>query len=296
VRVAIIGANGQLGSDCERAFAGAGHEVLPLTHADADIADAAQVNEVMRRLRPDVVVNTAAMHNVEACEAAPLEAFAANAVGARNLAAVARELDHVLVHVSTDYVFDGAKGAPYVESDLPRPLNVYGNSKVAGEHFVAAIAPRHFVVRTSGLYGRSACRAKGGLNFVRLMLKLARERGEVKVVTDEIVTPTFTLDLARQIVALTGTRAYGVVHATCQGECSWNEFAGTIFDLAGVDVRLNAALSAEFPAKVPRPSYSVLENRALQAAGVDVMPHWRDSLTSYLAEIGELSAPVASPL
>lgn len=296
MRVAIIGANGQLGSDCERAFAGDGHEVLPLTHADMDISHAAQVDEVMRRLRPDVVVNTAAMHNVEACEAAPLDAFAANAVGARNLASVARELDHVLVHVSTDYVFDGAKGAPYVESDLPRPLNVYGNSKVAGEHFVAATAPRHFVVRTSGLYGRSACRAKGGLNFVRLMLKLARERGEVKVVADEFVTPTYTLDLARQIVALAGTGAYGVVHATCQGECSWNEFAGAIFELAGVDVRLNAASSADFPAKVPRPTYSVLENRALQSAGIDVMPHWRESLTRYLAETGELSAPVAAPL
>lgn len=291
MKIAIIGANGQLGSDCCEAFHEAGHEVRPLTHDEIDIADADSVSSTCRGLQPDVVVNTAAMHNVDACETSPARAFAVNGIGARNLAEAARDLDCLLVHVSTDYVFDGSKGQPYTERDCPRPLNVYGNTKVSGEHFVQAIAARYFVVRSSGLYGKAPCRAKGGLNFVRLMLKLARERGEVKVVTDETVTPTYTRDLARQIVALAGSDRYGIVHATSQGECSWHEFAQAIFELADVPVRVHPALSSEFPAKVPRPTYSVLANQHLQSHNLDIMPHWKESLRSYLKEIGELSAP-----
>ncbi|MDQ3308495.1 MAG: dTDP-4-dehydrorhamnose reductase [Gemmatimonadota bacterium] len=292
MKIAIIGANGQLGSDCQAAFHEAGHEVVPLTHEEIDIADAGSVSSTCRGLQPDVIVNTAAMHNVDACETSPERAFAVNGIGARNLAAAARDLDCVLVHISTDYVFDGSKGEPYTEQDCPRPLNVYGNTKVSGEHFVQAVAPRHFVVRSSGLYGKAPCRAKGGLNFVRLMLKLARERGEVRVVTDEAVSPTYTHDLARQIVALADSDRYGIIHATSQGECSWYEFAQAIFELADAPVRLHPALSSEFPAKVPRPTYSVLANQHLQSHGLDLMPHWRESLQSYLEEIGELGASV----
>ncbi len=286
--VAVIGANGQLGHDVCRAFAEAGYAIAPFTHADLEITERAAVSAAFAQTRPAVIVNTAAMHNVEQCEADPARAFAVNGIGARNVALAATDIDATVLHVSTDYVFDGTKGSPYTERDCPRPLSVYGNTKLGGEYAVLAIGPRHAVVRSSGLYGSQPCRAKGGLNFVRLMLKLARERGEVRVVTDEIVTPTYTRDLAVQLVAIADAGVTGVVHATCQGSCSWHDFAAAVFELAGQPIRLLAARSADFPAKVARPAYSVLDNERLRAAGVDRMPPWRDSLRRYLTEIGEI--------
>lgn len=296
MKVAVIGANGQLGVDCCREFAAAGHEVLPLTRQEIDLVRGEDLTRTLEEARPDVIVNTAAMHNVEACEAAPEQAFLVNGIGSWYLAKAAHALDSVLIHISTDYVFDGARGVPYTEEDRPQPLNAYGNTKLSGEHFVLSTAPRSFVVRTSGLYGSSPCRAKnGGLNFAQLMLKLARERGSVKVVTDERVTPTYTRDLARQLVALSGSSGYGLVHATSQGDCSWYEFAEAIFDLAGIPVQTNVASSGDFPVKVPRPSYSVLANQRLQDLGIDLMPSWRESLRSFLEEVGELDARATVP-
>jgi dTDP-4-dehydrorhamnose reductase len=190
-------------------------------------------------------------------------------LGARNLALVTHGLGIPLVHISTDYVFDGAKREPYTESDEAIPLNVYGNTKLAGEAFIRAIAPKHFILRTSALYGRSPCRAKGGLNFVELMLKLAKERPVLKVVNDETVSPTSTLELARQIVFLSRTDHFGMYHATAEGSCTWYEFAQEIFDMAGVEANLTIASPHEFPTKVPRPKYSVLENERLKALGLN---------------------------
>lgn len=283
MKVAVIGANGQLGIDICRAFRDRHDEVVELNHSGLDIADREAVSTTLREVKPALLVNTAAMHNVDACEADPAKAFAVNGIGARNLALVANEQGFRLLHLSSDYVFDGAKGAPYLEHDAPLPLNVYGNTKLAGEYFIRTIARQYFIVRVSGLYGHNLCRAKGGLNFVSLMLKLAKERGAVKVVDDEFVSPTFTEDVARQIVHLAGSQAYGIYHATSQGSCSWHEFAATIFALTNTPVALSAAAPGEFPAKVPRPKYSVLENAALKAAGLDIMPHWQDGLTRYLA-------------
>ena len=181
-------------------------------------------------IAPQVVVNAAAYHNVEACEADPRPAFAVNAIGSRNLAAASLRLGFRLIHISTDYVFDGRKKQPYTEEDCPRPLNCYGNSKLSGELFIQAIAKNYAIVRVSGLYGAAPCRAKKGLNFVKIMLKLARERGEVKVVTDEFVTPTYTLAAAEQIARLADAPESGLFHATPQGQCSWHEFAEAIFD------------------------------------------------------------------
>lgn len=287
MRAAVIGANGQLGSDACAALAEAGHEVVPLTHAEIELADAASVRAALEAAGADVVINTAAAHNVEGCEAEPEHAFRINAVGTRNLAIATRETGGRLIHVSTDYVFDGTKGAPYVESDRALPLNVYGNSKLAGEHFALAELERVAVVRTSGLYGRSACRAKqGGLNFVQLMRKLGAEKGEVTVVVDERVSPTPTHALARQLVALAATEHRGIFHATTQGECSWHEFAVEIFRLSGMDVKVHEGRASAMPRKVRRPAYSVLDNAALREAGIDVMPHWREGLAEYVAMIG----------
>jgi dTDP-4-dehydrorhamnose reductase len=282
MKIAVIGSNGQLGSDVVRAFCANDDEVHQFTHSDLELASADSVSKCLERLMPEIVVNTAAMHHVENCEREPEKAFAVNAIGARNLAIAARSLDAVLVHVSTDYVFDGRKARPYCEDDLPCPLNVYGNSKLTGEFFVRTLAPRHFVVRTSAIYGANPCRAKGGLNFIELMLKLARERGEVRVVDDEFVSPTPTTEIAKQIVALSRSSSYGLYHCTAEGSCSWYEFAQEIFALTGTKVKLSVAGTNEFPMKVPRPRYSILENANLKIQGLNVFRDWRDGLREYL--------------
>ncbi|HZS62160.1 MAG TPA: dTDP-4-dehydrorhamnose reductase [Gemmatimonadaceae bacterium] len=284
--VVVIGANGQLGADLMAACAVRGRRAVGLTHTDIELTNAGSVWSALDHTAPDLIVNTAAMHNVDACERDPSHAFAVNAVGARHLAQAAEHRGATLVHVSTDYVFDGRKGQPYVETDAARPLNAYGVSKLAGEHFVTTLAPKHFVVRTSGLYGANPSRAKaGGLNFVRLMLKLAKEKGRVRVVTDEVVTPTYTADLAEQILDLAETTAYGTYHATSGGACSWNEFAREIFRCAAPDTVVEDASAADFPRPVARPLYSVLDNAGLRRLGIDRMADWRDALSRYLAAL-----------
>jgi dTDP-4-dehydrorhamnose reductase len=285
MKIAVIGSNGQLGSDVVRAFADRGDAVASLTHEDIELSSLESVAACLRLQEPEVVINTAAMHHVENCEQQPDKAYAVNAIGARNLATVTRDLGAVLIHVSTDYVFDGKKDEPYVESDVPLPLNVYGNSKLAGEYFVRSVNPKHFVLRTSALYGKHPCRAKGGQNFVDLMLRLARERGRVRVVDSEFVSPTPTADVARQITALTHCDAYGLYHATAEGSCSWYEFAREIFSVAEIDVKLEVASPTEFPAKVPRPRYSVLENRGLKTMRLNQFEGWQVGLRKYVSEM-----------
>jgi dTDP-4-dehydrorhamnose reductase len=283
MKVAVVGADGQLGVDVVNQFARKGDDVSSLTHTEIEISEIDSVSIRLKEIRPDVVVNTAAMHHVEKCEQEPQKAFAVNGVGARNLALVSREIGATLFHVSTDYVFDGAKRIPYEEADAPQPLNVYGNTKLSGEHFVRGACEKHFVLRTSAIYGKSPCRAKGGLNFVELMLKLARERGKVRVVDSEFVTPTRTTEIAQQIVALSHTDSYGLYHATAEGACSWHEFAAEIFRLTNTKVNLEVAGPNEFPMKVPRPLYSVLENRALKSRGLNSFHPWQIGLREYLA-------------
>ncbi len=285
MKIAVIGADGQLGSDIVDVFRADGHEVLPLTITQLDVTDAPRVRQALADAAAGVIVNTAAMHHVERCEADPAQAFAVNALGPRHLALAADAMNARLVHVSTDYVFDGAQAAPYLESDCPLPLNAYGNSKLAGELFVRAMAQKHYVIRVSGLYGRNPCMEKGGLNFVDLMLKLSRERKELRVVDDEVLTPTSTRSVARQLLCmLTGNAADGLYHATAEGSCSWFEFAREIFRLSRSPVTLNKAAPGEFPAKVPRPKYSVLENANLKRQGLNIMPPWQEALAAYLKE------------
>jgi dTDP-4-dehydrorhamnose reductase len=283
MRVVVIGANGQLGTDVVVEYQNAGDETTGLTHADLDICSLDSTRHVLGAVRPALIVNTAAMHHIENCEKEPLRAYEVNALGVRHLTIVANELNAKLVHVSTDYVFDGSKGSPYVETDVAAPLNVYGNTKLAGEAFLRGCAEKWFVLRTSAIYGKSPCRAKGGKNFIELMLKLARERDELRVVNDEIVSPTSTRELAKQIADLSRTDHYGLYHATAEGSCSWYEFAGAIFELTGTRVNLQVARPDEFPSKVPRPKYSVLENEGLKKLGLNVFRNWQQGLKEYLA-------------
>jgi dTDP-4-dehydrorhamnose reductase len=282
MRVAVVGSNGQLGADIVSVFTSLGDEVASFTHSEIELSSLESVRSCLEGSNAEFVVNTAAMHHVEKCEQDPERAFAVNAVGARNLALVTWDMGAVVVHISTDYVFDGAKNEPYVEGDIALPLNVYGNSKLAGEGFVRTLNPRHFVLRTSAIYGKHPCRAKGGQNFVELMLRLGRERGSVRVVDDEHVSPTSTISLARQIAALSKCEDYGLYHATAEGSCSWYQFAKEIFAAAKLPARVEVAASSEFPAKVLRPHYSVLENRRLKAAGLNIFQPWDVELAEYL--------------
>lgn len=290
MKAAVIGANGQLGSDVCAAFERNGDDVIRLTHADLELSSASSVDSALGAANPDFIVNTAAMHHVDKCEADPLAALETNAIGSRNVAEFAKRAGIPVLYVSTDYVFDGKKRSPYVETDAASPLNAYGVSKVAGENFTAAAAPKHFVIRVSAIYGHNPCRAKGGLNFVELMLKLAREREELRVVDEEFVTPTPTVQIAAQVVALSRSDRYGLYHATAEGSCSWYEFAREILDATDTKVRLVKASASEFPAKVPRPGYSVLENRALKAVDLNVYTHWREGLHGYLADRARTAA------
>jgi dTDP-4-dehydrorhamnose reductase len=283
MKVAVIGANGQLGSDVIAAFVEHGDAVCGLTHADIEVANFDSVSKCLKELQPQLVVNTAAMHNVERCEQEPEKAFAVNALGSRNLALMTRDLGAVLMHVSTDYVFDGSKSNPYEEQDAPRPLSVYGNTKLSGECFVRSTTPKHFVLRTSGLYGKNPCRAKGGLNFIDLMLKLGKERGKVRVVDTEEVTPTSTWELAQQMVLLSRSDNFGLFHATAEGSCTWYDFAREIFSVARLPAKVEIADPEEFPSKVARPRYSVLENAALKARGANCFRPWQEGLRQYLA-------------
>jgi dTDP-4-dehydrorhamnose reductase len=292
MKVAVIGGNGQLGREVASAFTAEGHAVTSLTHQDLEVSSLGSVRTALGALRPDLVVNTAAFHHVERCEAEPGLAFAVNGIGARTLAQFTEETASTIIHISTDYVFDGRKNSPYIEQDAAVPLNVYGNTKLSGELFVRTTNPRHFVVRVSAIYGHNPCRAKGGLNFVELMLKLSREREEIRVVNDEFVTPTPTAQIARQLLALSQSSSYGLYHASCEGSCSWFEFAAAIFELTKTGIRLEPARPGEFPAKVPRPKYSVLENHALKSKSLNVFTHWKQGLEDYLAR----RAPAATPI
>jgi len=285
MKVAVIGANGQLGADVCKALKDNGDDVVAFNHDLFEVSNFESVKSALENVMPDSVVNTAAMHNVEACEQDPAKAFSVNGIGARNLAVISNEMECTLLHISTDYVFDGKKKRPYFEEDCPQPLNVYGNTKLAGEYFVQTIAHKYFIVRVSGLYGLNPCRAKAGLNFVSLMLKLAKERDEVRVVDDEILTPTYTFHIAKQLIKLLESKVYGLYHVTAQGSCSWYQFAAKIFELTDTDIKLNIAAPNEFPMKVPRPKYSVLENKGLKDVGLDIMPHWQDGLKEFLEKI-----------
>lgn len=262
---------------------------MPLTRAELDIGDFAQTRSRLRDIRPDAIINAAAFTRVDDCETEPEQAFRINALAVRNLAQLCAELGGILVHVSTDYVFDGEKGAPYAEDDLPSPVSLYGVSKLAGEYFVRSRVPRHYVVRTCGLYGVAGTGSRRG-NFVETMLRLADQGRPIRVVEDQVLTPSWARDVARKMVQLLRTGAFGLYHVTNRGQCSWYEFAQAIFALAGLAPRLEPTTAAAYGAPARRPRYSVLAHAKLAGMGSDDLPHWRDALAAYLHERGRLAA------
>ena len=275
MKVLITGAAGMLGQDVVRAAHAANHEVIALGRDELDIARPRMVHETIGRELPHVVINCAAWTDVDGAEADEAAATDLNGYAPGDLAEAAAAVGAAIVHPSSDYVFDGTAGRPYVESDPVSPINAYGRSKLAGEHAVAAANPRHFVVRTSWLFGA------GGHNFVETMLGLARAGGPVLVVRDQVGCPTYTGHLAEALVRLVDGESYGLHHIAGQGECSWFEFANEIFDQTGVETRAMSCTTDEFPRPAPRPAYSVL--RTERDYGFE-LPDWQEGLASYLAE------------
>lgn len=289
MKVVLIGANGQLGSDLHKTFRAAGDTVIPLVRAQLDVCSTENVHEVLADLSPDLVLSTAAFHNVEACEAKPDLAFQVNATAAMGLAQECHRAGAILVHFSTDYAFGGdGKTTPYDEADRPAPLNVYGASKVAGEHLIASQTDRYFTLRVCGLYGIAGSSGKGG-NFVENMLKKALAGDPIQVVDDQVVTPTYTVDLAERVRTLVLTGKFGLYHLSSEGECSWYEFARHIFNAAGVGVSLTPAKTVRPPGSLKRPAYSVLSKAKVRRLGLS-MPPWEDALVRFLAERSRLPA------
>ncbi len=286
MRVAVIGSTGQLGQDLLRAF---GDEATGFAHEDLDVTDEAGVASAMGSLRPDWVLNTAAFHRVDDCEGDLTSTFAVNALGALNVARAAADVGSGVAFYSTDYVFGGQdreRDDPYEEGDSPQPISVYGASKVAGEQLVAQANPRHLVLRSAGLYGTATSRK--GWTFPELMINKARTDGFVRVVTDQVLSPTFTADLAGKTKELIEHDAVGLFHLTNAGECSWFEFAQGTFEIAGVEAEMEPIDTGQLHQRARRPSYSALSTTRLEAMGLSPMRPWEEALSDYLRAKGML--------
>jgi dTDP-4-dehydrorhamnose reductase len=274
-KVLITGAGGMLGGDMIAACSQAGAEVVPLARADLNISDGPAVDAAMVAHRPDAVVNCAAWTDVDGAEEHEAEATRLNSEAAGMVSAAAAEVGATILHPSSDYVFDGEKGEPYVESDRTHALSAYGRSKLAGETSVAVANPRHFVIRSSWLFG------VGGRNFVETMLGIAERQSEVVVVNDQVGSPTYTPHLAAGIVRLIESEDFGIHHVAASGSCSWFDFAQEIFDQSGVECRVMAGSTEMLARPAPRPPFSVLATERPDAVA---LPEWRDGLSAYLAE------------
>lgn len=281
MRILITGNKGQLGSTLPQLLQG--HEVEGVDLPEVDISDRAQVAQVIAQFQPDVLINCAAYTNVDGCAKDPTLAYSANGLGAQNLALVCAEQNVELVQVSTNEVFAGTKPDGYFEWDTPCPINPYGNSKAAGEFFVRSLWRKHYIVRTAWLY------AAGGRNFIHAILRFARERGAVRVVTDEVGNPTYVRDLAQAIAQLITTHQYGTYHFVNSGSCSRYEFANEILRLAGVDVPNTPIFGSEFKRASTPPPYCALNNTFGAALGITLRP-WQEALAEFLQEVGEVSA------
>lgn len=282
MRFVILGAGGQLGRDLAPRLDG---EVACLTREQADLTRPESLRSALSDVRPQVVINCAAYNLVDKAESEPETAFAVNALGVRQLALLCRALDCTLVHFSSDYVFglDEAHWAPYSETDAPGPISVYGQSKLTGEDFVRAICPRHLLIRTCGLYGVWGGGGKGG-NFVETMLRLAGQRRPIRVVDDQVCTPSYTADVATAAAALVASGRLGLYHLTSGGYCSWFEFARTIFELSNLKVDLSPISSEDYKAAARRPRFSVLANTAYERLGLPPLRAWQQALAAYLRE------------
>lgn len=287
-KILVTGCNGQLGRAIRKEYAASDVEFINTDVvegegvASLDITDVDAVLKLVRAEKPDVIINCAAHTNVDKCEEQWDLAYKINAIGPRNLSIAATEADTKMIHVSTDYVFEGNGTRPYTEFDAPNPVSAYGKTKLEGENFVKEFAKKHFILRTAWLYG-------DGKNFVKTMLALAENHDELNVVCDQVGTPTSAVELAKMIHYLEGTENYGTFHATCEGDTNWADFAEAIFKRAGKNVKVNHVTSKQYkemnPASANRPAYSILEDYMIKLTSDFVMADWQDALDVYMKEL-----------
>lgn len=276
MKILVTGAGGQLGRELATLLPERSHEVVAPAHEELDVSDGASVDRAVAHHSPDLVVNAAAYTDVDGCETEADTAYAVNALGPRNLAQACESVGCELLHVGTNYVFDGHREEPYAPYDLPNPESVYAKTKLAGEEYVRHLSTRWYVVRTAGVYGE-------GHNFVRTMLRVGRERDSLKVKADEYIAPTYARDLAGGIAEIIEGGRYGTYHVTNSGSCSWYEFAVEIFRLAGIEVEVSPVPGSEYPLPAPRPA-----NGVLSSIGSPGLRHWSEALRDYLsAELEE---------
>lgn len=283
MKIIITGAKGQLGKDLLKLLQQE-HEVTGLDRDEMDITNLEQVQQTFYRLQPDAVIHCAAYTAVDQAESDEDMAYQVNAVGSRNIAVAAEQVQAKLIYISTDYVFDGTSAVPYNEFDNTSPQGVYGKSKRAGEILVQSLCTRYFIVRTSWVYGVH------GSNFVKTMLKLGREKEQLKVVNDQIGSPTYTVDLSEFLFRLVVTEKYGIYHASNTGVCSWYDFAKAIFEESGISVQVLPCTTAEFPRPAPRPQYSAMDHMMIRINGFNDLREWREGLRSFLDELEEASS------
>lgn len=287
-KILVTGCNGQLGRAIRKEYAASDVEFINTDVVEGegvvslDITDVDAVLQLVRAEKPDVIINCAAHTNVDKCEEQWDLAYKINAIGPRNLSIAATEVDAKMIHVSTDYVFEGNGTRPYTEFDAPNPVSAYGKTKLEGENFVKEFAKKHFILRTAWLYG-------DGKNFVKTMLALAENHDELNVVCDQVGTPTSAVELAKMIHYLEGTENYGTFHATCEGDTNWADFAEAIFKRAGKNVKVNHVTSKQYkemnPASANRPAYSILEDYMIKLTSDFVMADWQDALDVYMKEL-----------
>lgn len=275
-KIIITGANGQLGHALNHEYAkNTNIELVNTDVAELDITSVDKVLKLVRDVKPYAIINCAAHTGVDACETEPDSAFLINAVGPRNLSIAATEVGAKMIHISSDYVFSGETDKPYIEFDTTGPGGMYGRTKLEGENFVKAFAKDYFILRTAWLYGE-------GKNFVKTMLKLSETNDTVRVVGDQIGTPTSAVELAKAIVYLLPTDNYGLFHSTCEGFCSWSEFAEEIFRLAGKSTKVQAITTQEYGAPAKRPAYSILENYMLKLTTDFTFAPWEEAIAEYM--------------
>lgn len=275
MKILITGAKGQLGRELIKQMEREDYELI-LTDVDTlDITSSLQVYEYVKKIKPHVIVNCAAHTQVDKCEEEEDKAFLINALGPKNLAQAAYAIGAEIVHISTDYVFSGDINKPLTEFEATNPQTVYGKTKLIGEEFVKEFNPKHYIIRTAWLYG-------DGNNFVKTMLALSLKNSTLKVVSDQIGTPTSTFDLAKVIIALINSKDYGTFHCTCKGQCSWYDFAQKIFELKNIEVKVVPCSTEEYPRPAKRPKYSVLRNYMLENTIGDITRPWEEALEDYL--------------
>lgn len=278
-KIIVTGCNGQLGREINRYYAkNTDVEFINTDVAELDITNVDAVMNLAKQVNPYAIINCAAYTAVDACETNQDLAFRVNVIGPRNLSIAARETGAKLVHVSTDYVFDGTKQTPYYESDSVCPQSVYGATKAQAEKMVEQFADSYFILRTAWLYG-------DGKNFVKTMLRLSEDHDQVSVVGDQFGTPTSALELTKAIDSLLFTDNYGLFHATCEGSCNWAEFAEEIFRLAGKSTTVKAITTEEYGAPANRPAHSILENYMFKMTNGHMFVDWKDAINLYIKEL-----------